>query len=74
MMEAFQCMGAKLMGTGDEKQDAYLIFYREGKKFIKTGAKTYIIRKDKISSENASVTIYWDKDSIFHPGLQLKIS
>jgi hypothetical protein len=68
----FSMHGGKLLGAGDESQDAYLIFYREGKKFVQTGAKTYIIRKDKISSDRASVTIYWEKDSIYHPGLQLK--
>ncbi len=68
----FSMHGGKLMGSGNENQDAYLTFYREGKIFVKTGAKTYIIRKDKISSERASVTIYWEKDSIFHPGIQMK--
>jgi len=64
--------GAKLLGAGDETQDALLILYRDGNKFIKTSAKTYIIRRDKISSDQAAIAIYWDKDSIFHSGLQLK--
>ncbi|MGD0711655.1 MAG: hypothetical protein ABR968_10815, partial [Bacteroidales bacterium] len=64
----FAMNGSKFIGTGDKIQDAYLFFYRDGKKFIKTGSKTYIIRKDKISSSRASVTIYWEKDSIYHPG------
>jgi len=68
----FSMHGGKLMGSGDATQEAFLIFYREGKKFIKTAAKTYIIRKDKISSALASVTIFWEKDSIYHPGLQMK--
>ena len=68
----FTVQGAKLLGAGDETQDAILIFYRDGKKFIQTNAKTYIIRRDKISSTQASVAIYWEKDSIFHAGVQLK--
>ena len=68
----FSMSGAKLLGAGDDKQDAYFTFYREGKEFVKTGAKNYIIRKDKISSEDASVAIYWEEDSIYHPGLQMK--
>ena len=46
----FTMNGAKLMGAGDADKNAILYFYREGKKFMKTEAKTYIIRKDKISS------------------------
>ncbi|MFA5780999.1 MAG: hypothetical protein WC868_01895 [Bacteroidales bacterium] len=68
----FTMHGGKLIGSGDNEQDAYLIFYREGQKFIKTGTKTYTIRKNKISSDRASITIYWEKDSIYHPGLQMK--
>jgi hypothetical protein len=68
----FTMHGGKLIGSGDNEQDAYLIFYREGQKFIKTGTKTYTIRKDKIFSDRASITIYWEKDSIYHPGLQMK--
>ncbi len=68
----FSMHGGKLFGSGNADQDAYLYFYRDKKLFIRTGAKMYIIRKDKISSENASVAIYWEKDSITHPGLQLR--
>ncbi|NTW32594.1 MAG: hypothetical protein HGB12_08225, partial [Bacteroidetes bacterium] len=68
----FTIHGAKIIGSGDKDKDAYLTFFREGKKFIKTAAKTYIIRKDRISSDMASVSIYWEKDSIFHPGLKMK--
>ncbi len=68
----FSMYGSKLMGSGDKDQDAYLIFYREGKKFVVTDAKTYIIRKDRISSDRASVSIFWEEDSIYHPGLVMK--
>ena len=68
----FTMDGSKLMGAGDAERNAILIFYREGKKFMKTEAKTYIIRKDKISSESVSLNIYWDNDSIYHPDLQMK--
>lgn len=68
----FTMHGGKLLGSGNEDQDAYLTFYREGKAFVITGAKNYIIRQDKISSDAASVSIYWEDDSIYHPGLQMK--
>jgi hypothetical protein len=68
----FSMHGAKLLGAGDEEEDAYLTFYREGKPFVKTGAKNYIIRQDKISTDVANVAIYWEDDSISHPGCQMK--
>jgi len=68
----FSMHGASLIGTGDKQKDAYLFFYRDKKKFVTTSSKTYSIRKDKITSQRAAVTIYWDKDSIYHPGLQFK--
>lgn len=68
----FSMHGGKLLGSGDANQDAYLTFYREGKAFVKTGARNYIMRQDKISSDVVNVSIYWEKDSIYHPGLQMK--
>ncbi len=68
----FSMNGSKFLGSGNEDLDANLIFYREGKEFVRTGAKNYIIRKDRISSADASVKIIWEEDSIFHPGLQMK--
>jgi len=68
----FSMQGARLFGSGDKDNDAYLTFKREGKPFIKAGAMTFVISKDKISSSNANVTIYLDKDSIYHPSIQLK--
>jgi hypothetical protein len=68
----FTMHGGKLLGSGSENQDAYLTFYREGKPFVKTGSKNYIIRTDKISADVANVAIYWEDDSIYHPGLIMK--
>jgi len=68
----FTMQGAKLHGSGDKDTDAYLTFKREGKPFIVAGSMIFVISKDKISSADAKVTIYFDKDSIYHPSIQLK--
>ncbi|MFZ4401814.1 MAG: hypothetical protein ACOYO1_17425 [Bacteroidales bacterium] len=68
----FSLNGAKLIGFGDKYQDAYLKFNREAKEFVVIASKSFAIRKDKVSSNLASVTIYWKGDSIYHPGLEMK--
>ena len=64
--------GARFMGSGNEEKDANLIFNYDGKPLIKTTSKSFFIRKDRISSASGSATIYWEKDSIFHPGIEVK--
>ncbi len=68
----FSMWGARFMGSGNEEKDANLIFNYDGKPLIKTTSKSFFIRKDRISSASGSATIYWEKDSIFHPGIEVK--
>lgn len=68
----FFVKGARIIGSGDKKNPAYLKFYRNKKLFVLVSAKSYIIRTDKISSDKAEVSIYNESDSIYHPGLTMK--
>ncbi len=68
----FGMQGNRLMGAGGTKEKAYLSYKKDGKVFIRASSNAFIIRKDRISSSRASVTIYWENDSIYHPGLQMK--
>ncbi|MCX6272487.1 MAG: hypothetical protein NTU44_14975, partial [Bacteroidetes bacterium] len=68
----FAMHGARLMGSGNDLQNAYLFFKRDGKVFIEVASKAYTIRKDRISAARASILIRWEGDSIFHPGLEMK--
>lgn len=68
----FTMQGAKLYGSGDKDNDAYLTFKRDGNPFLVAGAKTFVISKDRISSTGANVTIYMEQDSIYHPSINLK--
>ncbi len=68
----FLVKGSKIIGSGDAKNPALLKFYRNKKLFISASSKSFIIRTDRISSDKAAVSIYYETDSIFHPGLVLK--
>ncbi|MEI7981384.1 MAG: hypothetical protein WCI71_06995, partial [Bacteroidota bacterium] len=68
----FALEGSRVIGSGSPERDARLFFKNNGQDFVTAHSRTFIIHADRINSNNASVTIYHDNDSIFHPGLQLK--
>ncbi len=68
----FSMNGNKMIGSGTEDEDAQLFFRRENKPFLIAYSRGFVIRKDKITSDNAAVNIFFEGDSIFHPGLSLK--
>ncbi len=68
----FSVKGAKVIGSGDSENPAMVKFYRNKKLFMLAKSKSFIIRTDRISSDRAAIAIYYDKDSIYHPGLQMK--
>ncbi len=68
----FSMHGKQMIGAGSKDQKAKLTFKRKGKPFLVASARTFVVTDERISSENASIAIYFDKDSISHPGLQLK--
>lgn len=68
----FALHGNKMIGGGDDRQDASLVFYREGAPFLIATAKSFTVRPERVSSENAAVTILWKNDSIYHPGVNFK--
>jgi hypothetical protein len=68
----FQVRGSKVLGTGDEANPATLRFKRNKSIFLVAASNSFTIRTDRIASEKAAVVIYWENDSIYHPGLALK--
>ncbi len=68
----FTMRGSKLLGSGDEYNDAILTFKKDGQPFLVSRSKGFSIRKDRVNSERASATIYFEGDSIFHPGLVMR--
>lgn len=67
----FSQHGPKFIGAGSKEDDALLVFNRDGKPFLIAASKAFIIRTDKIISDNAKITMYLENDSITHPGLKL---
>ena len=68
----FSMQGKKIIGTGDEKQDAYLTMYRDKKPFVKIATKKIVFQPQVIISPKSAVTIYIGNDSIYHHSLLFK--
>jgi hypothetical protein len=69
----FSMVGSKFIGSGNEEENAMLIFYQKDEPFMVAASKTFVIREDRITSDRSSITIFIENDSIFHPGLNFKI-
>jgi hypothetical protein len=68
----FSMMGSKMIGSGTSLENAALTFYRKGKPFLVAQSKSFSVRKDRLTSDKASVTIFFELDSIYHPGVTFK--
>ncbi len=68
----FSMHGTKMIGSGTKEERATLTFKRNKKPFLVASSRGFIVRPERISSVNASITIYSDSDSITHPSLELK--
>lgn len=69
----FALEGADFSGVGYDAEPAKVIFYKEGKPFVKASALRIKANKDKLSSNECEITLYLsDQDSLFHPGLNVK--
>jgi hypothetical protein len=68
----FSMNGNKMIGSGTEEDAAQLHFRRDNKPFLIAYSKGFIIREDKITSDNAAIKIMFEGDSIFHPGVSFK--
>lgn len=68
----FSMNGNKMIGSGNQNENASLIIYRNDKPFLLAESRRFSIGKEKLSADNAAVTIFHDKDSIYHPGVTFK--
>ncbi|MDP4266161.1 MAG: hypothetical protein Q8880_01845 [Bacteroidota bacterium] len=69
----FSMHGCKFIGSGSAQENAFLTF-KSKYIFAIIGSKSFIIKKDRINSQSASLSLYFDKDSIYHPDIMLKYS
>lgn len=71
-MGGFALEGSRVMGFGKERENAYLVIKRNGEPIIRLVSHSFVIRDDRITSQRASFCLYFENDSIYHPGLQMR--
>ncbi|OYU97163.1 MAG: hypothetical protein CFE21_02410 [Bacteroidetes bacterium B1(2017)] len=65
----FGMRGALVIGRGNAEQKAELWFTFKNKPFMRIQSPEFFVRENKISVDKAEVTLFLDKDSIYHPQL-----
>jgi hypothetical protein len=70
----FKLFGSDLQGPGTaEKRAVIRIYNRVGDLVVKASSSQFaIVKGERILSEHASVSLYFGKDSIYHPDLRLR--
>lgn len=68
----FSMHGGKMIGSGGRERAATITFNRNSKPFLVAAAQSFVMRPDRIVSDNVAVTFYLEKDSIYHPSVQFK--
>ncbi len=68
----FSMQGSKIIGSGTASSPAKLIFYLDGKQFLEARSNSFVIRPERIVSDNTSVTFKLNNDSIYHPSVEFK--
>ncbi|MGQ9621680.1 MAG: hypothetical protein ACUVTX_11990, partial [Bacteroidales bacterium] len=61
--------GATIKGTGDIFTPAKVNIFRNDTLYMKAASNSYIITKTGVNTQEASATLYLDKDSIFHSSI-----
>jgi len=68
----FTMNGSRFIGSGTPENPATLVFRRGDSVLVRTRALDYVFRNEGVISQNSAVSIYIQRDSIFHPGLQFR--
>ena len=68
----FSLVGNRMIGSGTTDENATITFYRNKKPFMIFASRNISVRKEKLTSDNASVTIRFENDSIYHPSVTFK--
>lgn len=66
----FGLKGENIVCRGSDSSTADLVFYFKNRPVLKISTKGMILRNDKLQTLKSSVTIYMEKDSIYHPQLE----
>ena len=65
----FAMKGSNLLGSGDKDNNASLYIHKNDTIILSAISKTFMFKKDRAISNNAQITIHFDNDSIYHPGI-----
>ncbi|MEO0311342.1 MAG: hypothetical protein RIQ89_999, partial [Bacteroidota bacterium] len=68
----FSMKGNRFIGSGNKENKAKLYFYKENKLQMVAASQGFVVRPERITSDNAAIAIYHDGDSIYHPSLTFK--
>jgi hypothetical protein len=66
----FGLKGALVVGKSSGNQKAELYFYFKNKPVMRIASDEFFVRDNKITNDKVELTIFLDKDSIFHPQLK----
>jgi hypothetical protein len=64
--------GKQLIGSGTSQDRATFTFNREGKPFLITRSKSFLIEDNSLQSSSASVKFFIEEDSVVHPGVSFR--
>lgn len=70
----FTQQGGRFLGTGDVKEPAKLVFYKDDTVFMVAKAIEHPFSREGIITEDCQVTFYVGKDSVYHPGTKMNFN
>lgn len=68
----FGVQGARFVGAGNDEILASVYIKKKDTVKMRAQAKAFVVREDRIQSSITGVTIFMEKDSIFHPAVSFK--
>ncbi len=68
----FSMLGSRFYGSGTPEKKANIQFTYEGKEVMKVQAERFLLREDKVESEEAEVTLRLEEDSVYHPKVTMR--
>lgn len=68
----FSLQGNRLVGSGIGNNPARITFMQGGKPQLTMLSNSFIIKPDRLVSDNAAAIIRFEKDSIYHPGVEFR--
>ena len=68
----FSLKGMKLFGRSGEFNEAFITLSYDNNNFGIARSELFTLDEEKLESQKAEVVFYFEKDSLYHPGLRLK--